>query len=346
MRWEAAGRRSRRNRGRAAGILVLVAAVGAACGSSEPAGPGGSERADRAAPSTEAPAAPEENAPPVVEWVRVEPSRPLPNSRLRAFARAEDPDGDPVRLEYRWQLDGREIGAGDSLVLRDVERGDTVELVVMATDGRSRSMPARARVRVANQPPLLSGVVLDAPDGLTAGAKVVASPQAVDADGDDLRFEYEWRVNGERLPVEGPVLETERMQRGDVVEVTVVARDGYDESERRTSDPVTLGNTPPRIVSQPAWEREGDTFRYAVEARDPDGDRTLRYRVLEGPPGMQIDAIEGVLTWSPEPGQEGRHPVEIEVDDLQGGRTAQRFEVVMELDGPAAQAPAAAAPSY
>lgn len=319
-------------------------ALALGCGGGEPEGAAGGGGFLPEPEPTQAPKA--TNAPPVVEWVRVEPSRPLPNSRVRAFARADDPEGDPVRLEYRWELDGRKVGAGDSMVLRDVERGDAVELVVVATDGRSRSMPKRARARVANQPPLLSGVVLEAPDGLTAGDKLVASPQAVDADGDELRFEYTWRVNGEPVPVEGPVLETEGLQRGDVIEVAVVARDGYDESQHRRSDPVTLGNTPPRIVSQPAWQREGDTFRYAIEARDPDGDRTLRYRVLEGPPGMEIDAIEGVLTWSPEPRQEGRHPVEIQVDDLHGGRTAQRFEVVMELDGTASQAPAAAEPPY
>jgi len=327
------------------GGIALGLVLALACGGPEPEEPAALPGETSApAPEPESPAV--VNAPPRVEWVRLEPSRPLPNSRVRVFARASDPDGDSVRLEYRWRVAGQELGSGDSVVLRDVERDDEVEVVVTATDGRGRSMEKRARARVANQPPLFSGVLLEAPDGLTAGARVVASPQAVDADGDDLRFDYTWRVNGDRVPVDGPVLETDGLRRGDVIEVAVVVRDGYDESEPRRSDPVTLGNTAPRIVSQPGWEREGDTFRYPVRAQDADGDRTLRYRLQEGPPGMQIDAIEGVVTWTPEPGQEGTHPVEIEVDDLHGGRSAQRFEVVMESERAPSQAPAAPAPSY
>jgi len=326
-----------------AGGIALGLALALACGGTEPEEPA-------AVPGETAASEPESperaNAPPRVEWVRLEPSRPVPNSRVRVFARAEDPDGDAVRLEYRWRVAGQEVGTGDSLVLRDVQRGDPVEVLVTATDGQAQSTVKLAQARVSNQPPLLSGVALEAPDGLAAGARIVASPQAVDADGDDLRFDYTWRVNGDRVPVDGPVLETNELRRGDVVEVTVVARDGYEESEPRSSDPVTLGNTAPRIVSSPSWKREGDTFRYQVEARDPDGDRTLRYRLQEGPPGMQVDALAGVVTWTPEPDQEGTHPVEIEVDDLHGGRSAQRFEVVMESERGASQPPAAAAPSY
>ena len=41
---------------------------------------------------------------------------------------------------------------------------------------------------------------------------------------------------------------------------------------------------------------------------------------------MTIDSIQGEITWKPED-EQGDFPVEVVVDDLQGGRATQAFEV-------------------
>jgi hypothetical protein len=96
-----------------------------------------------------------------------------------------------------------------------------------------------------------------------------------------------------------------------------------------TSDPILVSNSPPEIVSQAANSGTGATYRYQVEARDPDGDRRLRFRLEEAPPGMTIDPISGALSWTPPLDAVGTHPVEVVVDDLQGGQDSQRFSVVI-----------------
>ena len=77
----------------------------------------------------------------------------------------------------------------------------------------------------------------------------------------------------------------------------------------------------------------------AVE--DADDDRRLRYRLLEGPTGMKLDWLSGKLTWAPSDAQAGTHAVEIEVDDLAGGKATQTFEIRVGFEEPA---PTPAAP--
>ena len=50
---------------------------------------------------------------------------------------------------------------------------------------------------------------------------------------------------------------------------------------------------------------------------------------------MKVDPKAGTITWSPEPEQAGTHLVSLVVDDLQGGRSMQTFEIVVgSLENP------------
>jgi len=274
-----------------------------------------------------------ENAPPRIVDLTLEPRRPLPGQRMRAVLRAEDPDGDRLTLHTRWWLDGELVAEDQETVeLLRASKGETLMVEAWASDGIARSPRRRIEARVANRPPELWAVAIEGDDEVEPGSRIVASPRGHDPDGDELSFEYRWRVNGERQRVEGPLFETEGLRRGDEVEVAVVASDGESRSEEKASAIVAVGNRSPRIVSDARWtEREG-VFRYQVKADDPDGDRNLRYRLLEAPPGMQIDPVLGEVTWDAGPEHEGTHDVAIEVDDLHGGRGVQRVELTIRLD--------------
>ena len=283
----------------------------------------------------------DENEPPRVDDVTLEPRRPLPGRPIRALVEASDPDGDPLRTRFVWILNGRALEAsGERVDLRNAVKGDRLEVEVVVSDGQVDSEPYRLATELANQPPRLYAVGIESPDQAEPGLDLVASPRAEDADGDALEFRYTWRVNGESVDEPGPSLSTSALRRGDRVSVAVIADDGDDESELRESPPVTIGNAPPEIESAVAWKEEAGVFRYQVEARDPDGDRNLRYRLTKAPEGMKIDPLLGAIAWKPDPEKAaGRHPVEVEVDDLQGGRGVQRFEMAIRLEEEAAELP-------
>lgn len=324
-----------RNAGRWVWLLAGALAL-AGCGGDEPSAPAGQAWVP-ASPSEAA-----ENQAPKLESVHIDPAEPVAGEEIRAVVRAADPDHDRVTLAYAWSLDGRPLRAdGPSLVLDSLRRDQELAVRVTASDGRAESEPARAVARVGNRAPRLTGLRLQPSPQVERGATVVAVAEGVDPDADPVSFSYEWRVNGRRRATDAGSLPTDELERGDVIRVRVVASDGDEESAPLESEEVRIANGAPAIVSTPPSTGLEDGFRYRVEARDPDGDRGLRFRLAEAPEGMTIDTVLGEIRWSPSVEQAGTHTVDVVVTDPHGASTAQRFEVSVQE---AAPVPAAAAP--
>lgn len=308
--------------GRRSGGLLALALLALACG--------GSDDAPETAAWVEAPRSGAANQPPRLERVQLEPAEPVAGDEVRAVVRVTDPDHDRVELGYAWSVDGRALpGAGPTLALGNLRRGQEVAVRVTASDGRAQSDPARAVARVGNRSPKLSALRLEPAGEVQRGAALVAVAEGQDADSDPLSFRYAWRVNGRPVPVEGASFPTDDLERGDVIRVRVVASDGEDESPPLESPEARIANAAPRIVSSPPSRGLEGGFRYQLEAQDPDGDRGLRFRLLEGPEGMSLDPVLGEVRWTPGTGQEGVHRVDVAVSDPYGASSAQRFEVTV-----------------
>jgi len=306
-----------------AGVACL--GFGMACGGDEVAAPGGSRAAGVAPPGTAA------NQPPRIERLRLEPAEPMPGDTLRALATVRDPDGDRVTQTFRWQVAGRELPeSGAEIELRDVAKGDEIEVWASASDGRATSEPSTASASVANRRPVLENVVLQPIGSVLPGQPAVATPIAKDPDGDSLEFRFRWSVNDTALEdAEEASLATDGLQSGDQIRVQVVATDGESESDAVWSGVLLIGNAAPEIVSTPSGVAFGEAFRYQVEARDPEGDRSLRYQLRKGPEGMTMNPVLGELRWQPRAEQAGVHPVEIAVEDSRGATAVQVFELTV-----------------
>ena len=323
----------------AAPLLALALACG-----------GGEETPRSSGPAMAAPPAiqeHQENAAPVVESIALNPPTPLPGVPVEANVKAWDPDGDSYRLSFEWEVNG-ELAASGSIprfTPAAARKGDRIEVTVVASDGRLESEPVRERARIGNRPPLLQGLLLEPEGTARPGDELLASPEAYDPDEDSLRFEYTWLVNGAEVEQRGRTFSTRGLGRGDAVRVRAVASDGSDTSQAAESREVAIGNSAPLIESIPTQQSESGLFRYAFEAKDPDGDRNLRFRLREAPEGMRIDPILGVVTWRPKPGQVGVHPVDVMVEDSHGDGSALRFEVtVTSTPGDSGEQPPAATP--
>jgi hypothetical protein len=59
---------------------------------------------------------------------------------------------------------------------------------------------------------------------------------------------------------------------------------------------------------------------------------------------MWVNPVSGEITWHPEPGQRGVHPVEVAVKDRRGAVTVQAFSVSVGEDAQAPSLPANQAP--
>lgn len=283
------------------------------------------------------------NQPPVIEEIVFEPRSPRPGERVTARVVARDPEGDPITLEYAWSAGGSPVeGSRPWVQVGNLERNAAVTVTVVASDAGGKSAPESATARIGNTPPTLSKVVLEPASGVHAGTDIEASPRAVDPEGDVLEYSYRWSVNGSTLPIEGPTLPGRNFERGDVIVLEVVASDGSDETEPLASEAIRVENAPPHIISKAGAIGEDGVFHYTVQVEDPDGDRAFRYRLLKGPDGMAIGFDDGELRWEPPADAAGSHPIEIEVEDLFGGRTTQSFALQVAFETPEAQASAPA----
>ena len=291
---------------------------------------------ERAAPRDPAMASSDERAP-VVESVTFEPAKPVAGDVLRAVVEASDDRDAAPFLDYTWMLNGEVIAEGvPRIQLNEAQKGDRVELVVVANDGVNDSAAWSEMVLVHNAAPVVRKVDVEPKSDVVAGTPITLRPEARDRDGDDIDFVYSWKVNGRRQSERGAVFDTSELSRGDEVSVSVVAKDREGESEAFELPVFKLVNTPPLITSWPGAIKEDGVFEYAVEAEDPDGTRRLMFSLEEAPEGMQIDPESGVVHWEPKPDQLGSFSVAIIVDDLAGGKSKQVFELTTNLASDAA----------
>jgi len=288
--------------------------------------PAGSDEADR----------PASNGIPVVRSVRIDPAEPFPGDRVRAVVDVERSDGNRFALRFTWELDGEllERGASSIDLPDDMRAGDVIEVTVVAGDGIAESEPKRATATVANQRPRLLGISITPAGVIIPGETIVVTPEAVDPDGDELEYDYSWTVNGEAQVIDfwdpQDHFSTAGLRQGDRIEVTVVARDRRGAQSRPlASGAIDLRAAAPEILSAPAGY-DGGTFRYSLEARDPQGGR-LRFSLRKGPEGMRVDPDRGEVFWSPAPNQTGIHPVEIVVENSGGIRAIQAFELEVSM---------------
>lgn len=333
-----------RGRTRSTVLALAGATLLAACGDA-PVASSGRSMSGPAEPAQPA-AARAGGSAPQIRSVSIVPSEPRPGDAVQAQVSVHDADGDVTHLRFTWTADGEPIpgGRGATLQLPDYAKGTRIEVQAVASDGALESAPAVARAEIANAPPTITGVRFEPAEGIRAGMPVAAVVDGEDRDGDEIAYRYQWLVNGRVLERggDGPALDTTGLHRGDTIAVRVVADDGDDESDGWATPSLALANSAPNFTSSPPPGMASDgTYRYPLEASDPDGDRSLRFQLASGPAGARVDPVLGELVWSPTFEQAGTHPIEVLVSDGHGGEARQRFEVkVQEIVEAASAAPA------
>lgn len=310
-----------------------------ACGGDESSTPVPSANSMMPSPQTTGESSATGSGVPVIARVALTPPSLVPGQDVKAVVDAADPDGDSLRLNYVWTYNGKPVQSGPKSIFHPLElkKGDRVEVRVTASDGVNTSAEVRAHASAGNRPPVLSAVTLEPFGDVRAGEQISATPIASDPDNDSLRFTYQWRVNGTKKGNER-TLDTTGMKRGDKVQASVTASDGVRNSREKLSPVLMLGNSPPVITQLPASQSEDGTFKYTFVARDPDGDRNLRFFIEKGPQGAKMDAITGVLTWTPTASQAGVHPIEVGVKDRAGEGSTFLFELTVRAAAPTAPA--------
>jgi hypothetical protein len=203
-------------------------------------------------------------------------------------------------------------------------RGDTISVTVIA-DGQE----ATASTVINNSPPVITSVLIT-PEQLRSGEDITALPQAVDADGDNVSFRYRWRINGNDVPEDSPVLKGNQFKRGDRISLTVTPYDSSGAGEVFNSKEIAVPNAAPAFITTPPKDFSGDTYVYQAVAEDPDGD-PITYSLVSPPAGMTIDEKTGVIQWKIGQDQSGNHVIEIVAQDPEGAKISQKYTLAITI---------------
>jgi hypothetical protein len=207
---------------------------------------------------------------------------------------AGTPDETPITYSYAWSVNGTPVG-GDTPTLAGsfFSRDQTVQVRVIAHDGRDPSQPVETSFVVQNTPPVLDAVVVT-PDPATDLDELTATLDgATDADGDNVTFSCFWQrqtapdtwtpLFGQNGPTLGACTTNTTCSPGDVVRATCVPYDGQVVGLPVPSDPVFI---------DPCHDADGDGFDVCTADCD-DSDDT----VFAGSGGSvwRSIAVSGVL---------------------------------------------------
>ncbi|MBT1076631.1 beta strand repeat-containing protein, partial [Geobacter grbiciae] len=123
--------------------------------------------------------------------------------------------------------------------------------------------------------------------------------------------------------------------------VTVRAKDTaglYASQSFKISVADSSSNSSPKITSTAVTTAVVDTlYNYDVNATDSNGD-TVYFRLSSAPSGMTIDAISGLISWTPTESQTGSKYVSVQAVDSKGGKTSQSFYITV-LSAPGSAVP-------
>lgn len=318
-------------------LLGTMACIALACGGGEPA-------AEDAANPVE-PTDLQENRAPYVEALEITPESPSAEDALALALRVIDPDRDRLSIEVIWYRNGSVYDDSDrqSIDPGEFQRGDSVWAEVRISDGIETVEITTDPVTLRNAPPRVEAIRFT-PERPTAADVIDAEVEGGDADGDSVEWAYRWTVDGKRLPGANTTrLPAGSIKRGSKVVLQVAGSDGNEESEWLSSPELAIANAAPKILTQPVYGLASPgRYLYEIKAKDADGDEPLRFDLLDGPAGMDVDSATGTLSWVLPSDVKGSIPIAVEVSDALGARSLQRWSLDIRWEeGVPPDAPAA-----
>jgi hypothetical protein len=155
------------------------------------------------------------------------------------------------------------------------------------------------------------------------GDKIKALVETYDKEGDYVRLDYYWSINGVQSSESSDTL-SYILKRGDRISLTVTPDDGKRKGNPKSLT-IIIGDALPSIQPTPGSHTfNGSEYSYQVKAADPDGD-TLTYSLKSAPDGMTIDPSKGLIRWNVPPDFKGKFPYTVSVADGVGGVATQEY---------------------
>ena len=273
-----------------------------------------------------------QNAPPGPPVVTLDPAAATVTDLLTCTVaeEANDLDGDLLSYQTSWHVNGY-LNPGStsaSVVAQQLfsdadgapaSKGDVVSCAVVAHDGEAPGAPGQSNaVELGNAPPTGGSAIVSPIAPKEGDTLECLAAEAVDADGDETSWTYEWLVNDEPVPdVSSSTLSSEHFDKGDAVTCVATPTDGTDAGAPVAAKlTVQVQNTPPSLsvaTLSPVVVSRLDALTCTFDGwSDPDP--------VDAIPDVRIDWLVGETGAEPEL-VVGDGPAELPAWDLIPGTT-------------------------
>jgi hypothetical protein len=287
------------------------------------------------------------NRVPVAPVVSLSPLRPRSDEavKLDVTTAATDPDGDAVKNQIEWRVDGTVVAAAlvDALGLKAgaAKKGQTVEVRVTPFDGKDVGPSTGDVVVVGDRVPLPPRVALaPAAPKVTEDVRVVVNQPGSDPDGDAVTLVHHFFVNGARVELkdDATTLPARRFRAGDKIEVQVWSRaDGaFSEPARAEATAVPTPPPAPSVAIEPSMPLPGEPLRVRIVSQTPDVDgANVRYEAKWTNNGRAVESgMAGIAGATTKKGERWR--VEVTAVDDDGRSPAASAEATIGNQPPIA----------
>ncbi|HEX9242534.1 MAG TPA: FG-GAP-like repeat-containing protein [Anaeromyxobacter sp.] len=295
------------------------------------------------------------NTPPTPPRIAIEPARPKGGDTIRMVVvePAQDVDGEKVTLKIAWSRDAKPTGGGhDALPPNEFRKHERVRVLATPWDGEGPGAPAAQEVVVDDAPPTAPTVAFASErPTVTAPLRVLVKSPATDADGDALRYEYRFTVDGGPVPLpdgsersksppfwtSASEISEKLLKKGQRWAVEVRAFDG-ELAGPAARAATTILNTPPpapRVAFTPDRPRRVDGLALRIDQpADADSD-VVTYRYAWTRDGQRFDAPADQAQLPRGVAKKGqRWAVEVTPNDGEADGPSVRQEVVVADTAP------------
>jgi hypothetical protein len=265
---------------------------------------------------------------PAIHSAHIIPDPLVLNLPISVKADVLDSKSDFITYRYQWRLNKKPLMGQTHALLStsNLKRGDRLSVDVVPFDGMAEGSPVRVESVVGNTLPEITRLIIASTE-IQIGVPVKAEVTSTDADDDPIEYRFRWwRNDSEVADGDVPELDTTGFAKGDTIVVEVTPSDPTGKGKSKISQPSTILNSAPTIVSVPPTKIEKGRFIYAVAAKDPDGD-PLTYALELAPPGMKIDKITGRIEWPLTGKLAGNHKVRVTATDDENAKAFQEFDL-------------------
>jgi PKD repeat protein len=254
-------------------------------------------------------------------------------------AAATDPDGDALTFSLVGAPAGLTISAAGLIAWTPAkaQAGDNPVTIRVADPSGAFAIQSFTITVTPNTAP---AIVSTPPGTATEATPYRYDVAATDADGDPLVFNLLQPPAGMVIAPAGQIDWTPGADQVTTHNVTVEVRDDRGGLATQTfTITVAALNRPPHINSTPVTTaRVALLYNYQVHATDPNGD-PIGYALTTAPAGMTVNAVSGLISWTPAPGSPSSVQVGVTASDGVGGVDTQTFEIAVAAAPPTNQAP-------